>query len=117
MQAGGSLEAEKGHGMTRLHMHVVVGSLPEAISFYSSLFDTRPCCGGKKYANWRIDEPPLNLAASVTNRPIGLAHFGLEVERGPELPAIDRVLHSQLHEASAVPWEVSVRNQRVERGV
>ncbi len=99
----------------RLHMHLVVESLPEAIGFYSALFDTPPCCGGKKYANWRIHEPPLNLAASVADRPTGLAHFGLEVERGDELPAIDRVLRGPLHEASAVPWEVSVKNQQVER--
>jgi hypothetical protein len=98
-------------------MHVVVESLPEAITFYSSLFDTRPCCGGKKYANCRIDEPPLNLAASVIDRPRGLAHFGLEVESGEELPAIDRVLHSSLRDASVVPWEVSVRNQHVEKGL
>ena len=103
--------------MTRLHMHIVVESLPEAIRFYSGLFDTRPCCGGKKYANWRIDEPPLNLAASVADRPIGLAHFGLEVDSGEELPAIDRVLHGSMREASTVPWEVSVRNQHVEKGV
>jgi hypothetical protein len=111
------LQTKKGDGMTRLHMHVVVESLPEAIRFYSALFDARPCCGGIKYANWRIDEPPLNLAASVTDRPLGLAHFGLEVERGEELPPIDRVLRSSLHEASVLPWEVSVRNQLVEKGV
>ena len=102
--------------MTRLHMHVAVESLPEAIGFYSNLFDARPCCRGKKYANWRINEPPLNLAASVTDRTKGLAHFGLEVESGEQLPAIDRVLRGSLREAGAVPWEVSVRNQHVEKG-
>jgi hypothetical protein len=117
MQARDGLQTKKGDGMKRLHVHVVVESLPEAIRFYSSLFSARPCCGGKKYANWRIVEPPLNLAASVTDRPIGLAHFGLEVERGEELPTIDRVLRSSLREAGVVPWEVSVRNQHVERGV
>jgi len=103
--------------MTRLHMHLVVESLPEAIKFYSGLFNARPCCGGNTYANWRIDEPPVNLAASVMDRPTGLAHFGLEVERGEELPPIDRVLRGSLRVASVVPWEVSVRNQRVEKGV
>ena len=116
MQAGSGFQAKKGDGMTRLHLHIVVKDLPEAIGFYSSLFDARPCCGGRKYANWRIDEPPLNLAASVTDRPIGLAHFGLEVERGAELAAIDRVLHGPLREAGTVPWEVSVRNPNAERG-
>jgi hypothetical protein len=93
------LPNEKGIGMTRLHMHVVVESLPEAINFYSNLFDSQPCCGGKRYASWRIDEPPLNLAASVTDRLKGFAHFGLEVDSGKELPAVDRVLRGSLHEA------------------
>jgi len=102
--------------MTRLHVHVVVKSIPEAIRFYSSLFEARPCCGGKKYANWRIDEPPLNFAASVMDRPRGLSHFSLEVESGKELPAIDRVLHGSMRQASTVPWEVSVRSHQVEKG-
>src|ERR1700722_4884556 len=117
MQAGEGLQAKKGDGMTRLHMHVVVESLPEAIRFYSGLFEARPCCGGKKKAKLGIEEPPPNPSPPVTDRPKGLAHFGLEVEGGEELPAIDRVLHSSLREAGAVPWEVSVRNQRVEKGV
>jgi hypothetical protein len=103
MQANVDLQTKKGDCMTRLHMHVVVGSLPEAIRFYSNLVVTRPCRGGKKYANWRIDEPPLNLAASVANRPMGLAHFGLEVGSGEELHAIDRVLRGPLREAGACP--------------
>jgi len=101
--------------MKRIHLHVVVDSLPGAIKFYSGLFATPPCCGGESYANWRVDQPPLNLAASVTNRPIGLAHFGLEVESPAELAAIDRVLHSPLHGSKAVPWEVSVRKQPIRK--
>lgn len=103
--------------MTRFHMHLVVESLPKAIKFYSKLFNALPCCRGRTYANWRIDEPPVNLATSVMDRPTGLAHFGLEVERGEELLPIDRVLRGSLRKASVVPWEVSVRNQRVETGV
>jgi hypothetical protein len=101
--------------MKRLHLHVVVKRLPDAIRFYSDLFDTPPCCGGKSYANWRVDQPPLNLAASVTNRPTGLAHFGLEVENPPELTATDRVLHSSTSMSGTVPWEVSVKKQPVRK--
>jgi hypothetical protein len=64
----------------RLHLHVVVKNLPNAIKFYSDLFDATPCCGGTGYANWRVDEPAINLAASVTDRATGVAHFGLEVD-------------------------------------
>jgi hypothetical protein len=99
----------------RLHLHVVVKRLPDAIRFYSDLFDTPPCCGGKSYANWRVDQPPLNLPASVTNRPTGLAHFRLEVEGQVELTAIDRVLHSPMSVSGTVPWEVSVEKQPVRK--
>jgi hypothetical protein len=110
-----TIQAKKGDGVKRLHMHIVVKSLPDAIRFYSDLFETSPCCGGPRYANWRIDEPPLNLAASVTDRPTGIAHFGLEVGQGAQLPAIDRVLHSRLRASATVPWEVSVRKQPVRK--
>jgi hypothetical protein len=98
----------------RLHLHVVVKSLPDAITFYSGLFDAAPCCGGKNYANWRVDQPPLNLAASVSDRPTGIAHFGLEVERPVELETVDRVLQSVSRVPGSVPWEVSVRKQPVQ---
>jgi len=97
----------------RLHLHVVVQSLPDAIRFYSVVFATKPCCGGRSYANWRIDQPALNLAASIADRPTGLAHFGLEVESPAELSAIDRVLRSRA--PGTVPWEVSVRKQPVRK--
>jgi hypothetical protein len=63
--------------MKRLHLHVGVKNLPDAIKFYSNLFETEPCCGGDSYANWRVNDPPLNLGASVTRPRFGLAHMGL----------------------------------------
>lgn len=100
--------------MKRLHVHLEVERLPEAVKFYSGLFDTDPCCGGAGYANWRIEQPPLNLAASVTDRGagrVGVAHLGLEVEDPRQLTAIDRVLQGPLRSAAGVPWEVSVGTQ------
>ena len=99
--------------MKRLHLHVVVESLPRAITFYSGLFDAAPCCGGESYANWRLEQPPLNLAASLADRPLGVAHFGLEVDDAVELAAIDRVLHRRAPGAGTVPWEISVRKKSV----
>jgi len=99
--------------MKRLHLHVVVESLPDAIRFYSGLLDTSPCCGGGNYANWRVDQPPLNLAASLADRPAGIAHFGLEVENPAELTTIDRVLHRHARTPGNIPWEVSVRKQPI----
>lgn len=110
-----NFKTKKGAGVKRLHLHVVVKNLPNAIKFYSDLFDTTPCCGGTGYANWRVDELAINLAASVTDRATGLAHFGLEVDTPAELGVIDRVLHGQSRISEPVPWEVSVRKQPIRK--
>jgi len=99
----------------RLHLHVAIGSLPDGIRFYSDLFDIAPCCSGKKFASWRVDQPPLNLTASVTERPTGLAHLGLEVEDSVQLLARDRLLHGDVTASAGVPWEVSVRKHPVQK--
>jgi hypothetical protein len=101
--------------MKRLHLHIKVSSLPDAVEFYSGLFNASPCCGGTRYANWRIEQPPLNLAASVTHEAGGLAHMGLEVDDSHQLMAADRVLQGPLRPAAAVSWEVSVRKPIVQK--
>jgi hypothetical protein len=100
--------------MKRLHVHVAVGDLAKAVGFYSDLFAADPCCAGARYANWRLDEPPLNFAASIGREP-GLAHLGLEVDAPADLWPVDRVLHGRLRAFAAVPWEVSVRNLPVQK--
>ena len=101
--------------MKRLHMHVRVDDLEKAVRFYSDLFAARPCCGGTTYANWRVDDPPLNLAASTRHWPPGVAHFGLEVDSPADLQPIDRALPGPFRSPAAVPWEVSVRRQPVRK--
>lgn len=102
--------------MKRLHIHVSVPDLPAAISFYSDLFEAGPCCAGANYANWRIDDPPVNFAASIKHGPKGVLHLGFEVETSDNLRAVDRVLHGPSRAAAALPWEVSMRRQPA-RGV
>jgi hypothetical protein len=99
----------------RLHLHVVVESLPEAITFYSELFATQPCCAGHAYANWRIDEPPVNFGASIGSRGRGPAHLGIEVDTPAGLRTIDRILHGAPRESAGVLWEISVAKQTVRR--
>ncbi len=101
--------------MKRLHLHIEVESLPDAIEFYSGLFNAAPCCGGARYANWRIEQPPLNLAASVTHQAGGLAHMGLEVDDSRQLMAVDRVLQGNSPSSGAVSWEVSVKKPTVRK--
>lgn len=101
--------------MTRLHLHVSVKNLEEAIGFCSGLFEARPRCAGSSYANWRVDDPPVNFAASVSHRPEGPMHFDLEVDNPADLPPIDHVSHGPFRPSAAVPWEVSVRNHPVQK--
>jgi hypothetical protein len=99
----------------RLHLHVGVDDIARAVGFYSALFGTRPCCGGATYANWRVDDPPVNFAARVGRRPRGLAHLGLETDTPADLAPIDRALHRHARVSAAVPWEVSVRKHVVQK--
>jgi hypothetical protein len=95
--------------MKRLHLHVSVSDLAKAIGFYSGLFNSRPCCAGNNFANWRVKEPAINFGASSGHGPQGALHFGLEVDTSEELQTIDRVLQGPLGSPSALPWEVSVK--------
>jgi hypothetical protein len=101
--------------MKRLHLHVSVGDLAKAIGFYSGLFKVRPCCAGRTYANWRVEEPAINFAASIGHGPRGAMHFGLEVDTPADLQKIDRVLKSPSRSSSALPWEVSVRKPTIRK--
>jgi catechol 2,3-dioxygenase-like lactoylglutathione lyase family enzyme len=101
--------------MKRLHVHVSVPDLAAAIGFYSGLFEARPCCAGANYANWRVDDPAVNFAASTGHGPRGGLHFGLEVDAPADLQTVDRVLHGPLPASGAMPWEVSVRKQPVRK--
>jgi hypothetical protein len=103
--------------MKRLHVHVSVGDLTRAVGFYSGLLGSKPCCGGANFANWRVDEPPVNFAASLGHGPVGALHFGLEVDHPRDLPPIDRLLQGAARSAAAVRWEVSVRKQPVKKEV
>jgi catechol 2,3-dioxygenase-like lactoylglutathione lyase family enzyme len=101
--------------MKRLHVHVTVRDLEKAVSFYSHLFAARPCCAGSTYANWRVDEPPLNFAASIGRGRNSLTHLGLEVDSSTDLLPVDRVLRGRFRSSAALPWEVSVRKPIVRK--
>ena len=103
--------------MKRLHLHVSVSDLAKAIGFYSNLFKSRPCCTGRNYANWRVDEPAVNFAASIGHGPRGAMHFGLEVDTPADLQKIDRVLKRQSGASSTLPWEVSVRKPAIRKEI
>jgi hypothetical protein len=73
----------------RLHVHVAVESLEQAISFYSSLFASQPMVIKTDYAKWMLDDPRLNFAVSTRGHVPGLDHLGIEVENEAELTEVN----------------------------
>ena len=71
--------------MKRMHVHVAVQDIPNAIQFYSALFATQPTVVKSDYAKWMLDDPRLNFAISKRGKHPGLDHLGIQVESQEEL--------------------------------
>ena len=89
--------------MKRFHVHVAVPDLAASIRFYSTLFGAEPAVRKDDYAKWMLDEPRLNFAISQRGGPVGVNHFGFQVEGDDELEA----LHAKLEAAHR-----AVKNER-----
>lgn len=87
--------------MSRLHLHISVPSIEEAISFYSTLFDARPSVVKDDYAKWMLDDPCVNLAISSRARATGIDHVGVQVDSAEELA----VLSTRLKAAGASTFD------------
>jgi len=74
--------------MKRLHMHISVPQLEEAIAFYATLFDAAPTVLKEDYAKWMLDDPSVNFAISSRQRAAGIDHVGVQVESAEELQAL-----------------------------
>ena len=71
--------------MKRLHVHVSVEDIPNAVGFYSALFAAQPAVVKPDYAKWMLDDPRVNFAISTRGRQPGLDHLGIQVEDRDEL--------------------------------
>jgi predicted enzyme related to lactoylglutathione lyase len=74
--------------MKRMHVHVGVEDLPNAIGFYSALFATQPAVVKPDYAKWMLDDPRVNFAISTRGKQPGLDHLGIQVESQDELQEV-----------------------------
>lgn len=74
--------------MKRLHLHVSVPDIEQAVAFYSTLFNADPCVLKHDYAKWMLDDPRVNLAVSSRARALGVDHVGVQVESPAELGAM-----------------------------
>ena len=71
--------------MKRLHMHVSVPNIEQAVAFYSILFEALPAVVKDDYAKWMLEDPCVNLAISSRARAIGIDHVGVQVDSADEL--------------------------------
>ena len=71
--------------MKRLHVHVSVDNLDQALDFYAVLFAAEPAVRKDDYAKWMLDDPRVNFAISTRGRQPGLDHLGIQVESADEL--------------------------------
>ena len=71
--------------MSRVQLAINVDNLDEAITFYSSIFQTKPDKIRPGYANYAIKDPPLKLVLFETPGKGGsINHLGIEVETFPD---------------------------------
>lgn len=71
--------------MKRMHLHVGVQNLSEAVKFYSALFGAGPVKVKADYAKWLLDDPRINFAISTRAGKPGLDHLGFQAEDEAEL--------------------------------
>jgi predicted enzyme related to lactoylglutathione lyase len=81
--------------MKRMHVHVSVEDIDNAVAFYSTLFGAQPSVVKPDYAKWMLDDPRVNFAISTRGRQPGLDHLGIQVETPDELQEV----YGQLHRA------------------
>lgn len=74
--------------MSRLHLHVSVSDLDQAIGFYSTLFNASPSVIKDDYAKWSLDDPSVNFAISARARAAGVDHIGIQVDSADELATL-----------------------------
>ena len=74
--------------MKRMHVHVAVEDIPNAIGFYSALFAAQPAVVKPDYAKWMLDDPRVNFAVSTRGKQPGLDHLGIQVESQDELQEV-----------------------------
>ena len=74
--------------MKRMHLHVSVPHLDQAVAFYRTLFDAEPTVLQADYAKWMLDDPRVNFAISARGGAAGVDHVGVQVDSAAELRAL-----------------------------
>jgi len=81
--------------MKRLHIHIGVERLEEAIKFYSRLLGAEPVKRKADYAKWMLEDPCVNLTISTRAFTKGVDHLGIQVDEEGELHDIRQRLKAE----------------------
>jgi len=74
--------------MKRMHLHVGVKNIDEAVRFYSAVFGAEPVKLKPDYAKWLLADPSVNFAVSTRSGTEGVNHLGIQVDDDGELEEI-----------------------------
>lgn len=74
--------------MKRLHVHVSVENIEDAVKFYTTMFGAEPVKQKPDYAKWLLNEPSINFAISSRGKKPGFDHFGIQVDEESELTEV-----------------------------
>ena len=74
----------------RMHISVAVEDIPEAIKFYSTLFNQSPTIVREDYAKWMVEDPKINFAVDKRCGGSGVDHLGIQAENQDELDSLAR---------------------------
>ena len=98
--------------MSRAQLALNVDDLDEAITFYSTLFNTAPAKVKPGYANFAVAEPPLKLVL-IENPGQGgtLNHLGVEVESSDAVHAeIARLTDEGMFTEEEIGYDLLLRH-------
>jgi catechol 2,3-dioxygenase-like lactoylglutathione lyase family enzyme len=91
--------------MKRFHVNLTVASIPEAVRFYSALFEAAPVVLKNDYAKWMLDDPRINFAISERGERVGINHLGIQVDSAEELTTmraqLERADHALVDQSDA----------------
>jgi hypothetical protein len=65
-----------------------VKDLNKSVSFYETLFKSKPTKLKKDYAQWILEDPKINFAISTRAEKSGVDHLGIQVDDSRELNKI-----------------------------
>ena len=89
--------------MSRVQLAINVDNLDEAMTFYSSIFQTKPDKIRPGYANYEIKDPPLKLVLfEKPGKGGSINHFGVEVETIEEVREVENRLNRTEVETTSI---------------